>query len=302
MYIKTILASFCLLFVLLFVPTETRAQSPSLEAEYRSLLIELIESLKKQVLLLQIELADREEEGKVRVADDSFLNSVRVLDSYTINAPRTTNFIEDSEQRTYFNRVLNLFPENFESKLEQLVVFVGGEIDLDAFVESLPPKHDAWLYATNQEIINGYSSEDTDMLIIHELAHIVSYENVPGVPEPTIIRCDEYFKNSYGCPDRSSYLQQFVNEFWSSSDLSRAGLLVGSNDLFEDSSDYYRSHEENFVSDYAAVSPEEDFSETFMFYVLNRKTEKSSEASAKVNFLSKYQELVGYKKEIRNSL
>jgi len=172
--------------------------------------------------------------------------------------------------------------------------------NIDAFVETIPPQNDKWVFAVSDDIIDDTTSADSTELIVHELGHLVSYESVVGVPAPAISDCDNYF-NTHGCPSENSYLKQFTNQFWSSSDIARVEQANKTDDPIKEANKYYKTHKSEFVSDYAASAPEEDFSESFMYYILNNQT-SGNLAQQKVNFFSRFAEIENIQREIEKNI
>ena len=103
------------------------------------------------------------------------------------------------------------------------------------------------------------------------------------------------------CPLKSSYIGQFADSFWSEEDLSRALDFSGSPEGTEMAYEYYDLHESDYVSDYAAVSPEEDFAETFAHFVLLGKPAGKNMGEEKVRYLYNYPDLVKLRQIIRQN-
>ena len=296
---KYLLTAFVLVFTFLVSPVQTQAQSTPLETVYRNTLIELIQTLQKQVLRLQAELATK----KDVVGEESFglSGQVQVVATYFVDDESDLSDIKNTPHRDYFKRVYELFPAEYDSKLKKLLVFGGEHDEFDAFVKILPPTHEYWMYAVHQEVAEDYSFTPDTELIIHELAHIISYEEILGVPKSGVASCDSYFAN-HGCPSESSYLKQFSDAFWSGSDLLRSEQIADSRNPADAAYDYYEQHQDEFVSDYAVLGPEEDFAETFMFYVTGKLPSLGSEARDKINFLNNYSSLRDLKEEVKKSI
>lgn len=293
------------------VPSVVRAQATSsIEEQYRAALLQLIDLLQKQLSALQAELVETrsvvtdtpvETEFKPVVTPHPHLNEataaytvadtlvktplmreVTVLGGYVAD-PETGNFyIAEALPSAYFNRVLSLFPTAYAGAIGQFVVFDGKETEYDAFVETLPPRHDAWVYAAHEDMLADPTSAVNTELIVHELAHVVGYDEIAGVPRPTTQTCVDYFDH-HGCPLANSYLSVFVDRFWSAADLDRAETFATGE---SSSVEYYKTHKSAYVSDYAASGPEEDFAESFMYFVLGK--ESRGEAAEKVAFFGTY--------------
>lgn len=296
---RQLIVSFFLL-VFLLVPTSAKAQSIGNEAIYRSLLLELIANLQLQIKLLQLQL-ELEQTRQIESSEADLEGYVDVIYSYKINQPEEVSQIKNLAQRKYFAEVFKVFPTEYDELIKELIVFAPESSDFDAFVQTMPPKHESWLYAVNEEIIEDTTSIENTELIVHELAHIVSYEAAANLTTSISSNCEPYFEN-HGCPAADSYLRKYVDIFWSKADLERADDLVGNDDLFTVIDKYYERHQTEFVSNYAATSPEEDFSESFMFFVLDKAVPVNTKAEAKVDFFNRFSKFLQIKAEVNNNL
>ncbi len=289
-----IFTAFCL------VPVSAQAQAVSIEEAYRSTLIQLIEVLQKQIANLQAELEQRQSQASENGSEYSFSGSVESVATYEVGNDLSFKNIVVLEHRAYFARVFELLPDEFDIKVDRLMVYKQGELEVDAFVETGSTSEGLWLFAVNEEIVKDSYSDSNTELIVHELAHIISYEEIIGLAKPVNGLCDKYFKKR-GCPSENSYLKQFVNKFWTTEDLERAENFSNRNEPLKSAYDYNDLHKTEYVSDYSALSPEEDFSESFRFFILDEFVNKSL-AEEKVNFFEEYPELHLIKKEVMKNI
>jgi hypothetical protein len=65
---------------------------------------------------------------------------------------------------------------------------------------------------------------------------------------------------------------------------------------------FYKTYSDQFVTEYAATSPEEDIAEAWAFFILSPKPEQDSIANEKVLFFYEYPELVQLRQEILTPL
>lgn len=287
----------CLVF-----PFMTNAQTTTVsESAYRELLLQLIDSLQQQILLLQEQLRTR---ADTRVEQSTVLNGSNRLSSqvdmiavYPISGPDDVATLRNGNHRDYFGRVLDLFPDKYVVQLGKIAVYDSDSLDFDAFVETIPPQHNTWLYAVSESMVEDPYADWNTELIVHELAHIVSYENTLGEINRTVGTCDSYFE-LHACPAEGSYLAYFVENFWDKQDLARAKFFADINDDYENAYDYYRDHKSSYVTDYAVVAPEEDFAESFMYFMLDQ-IPIGSIAKQKVDFFRQYSQLIKMRSEIR---
>ena len=65
---------------------------------------------------------------------------------------------------------------------------------------------------------------------------------------------------------------------------------------------FHQKYKTQFVTEYAATNPSEDFAESFMIFVLTEKPTKSTIADQKILFLYDFPELVEMRDFIRSNL
>ena len=276
----------------------TFAQTLAADEAERAVLLAQIKQLQEQLLALQAIL-----DGQSRptpVSDrfsEIFAGDEELAVVYTVTGAAVPA-IADREHREYFTRLFAVFPPEYWAKLQELAVFYSD--DVDAFVETLPPDHEAWRYAINEAVVADEQSDFASELMVHELAHIISLETIVGVPRPAMASCHSYFED-LGCPAVSSYLHQFVEQFWSDSALDRAEQFVTAEDGLDQSYEYYLDNTDAYVTDYAAFNPDEDFAESFVFFVFGWSGEGSL-ANEKIAFFADYPALQAVKADITAAL
>jgi hypothetical protein len=256
----------------------------------RAQLLAQITFLQEQIATLQRQLTPVE---PAPLANHSvFSDELAVHTTYVLPNTNAVYAIENVAERTYFARILQLFPEPYRSRITELTVFAGADAQYDAYVETIPPRHETWRYGVHEEMLQYPYSESNTELIVHELGHVVSYDRMVGVPQPSAASCHKYF-DSGGCPARGSYLGEFIRQFWSTADLDR----VTEDDSHNDVARYYRRYQEAFVSEYAAQKPEEDFADSFMFFMLDISVSGET-AEEKVRFFENDEEMQRIKAEL----
>ena len=161
------------------------------------------------------------------------------------------------------------------------------------------------------------------VVMIHESAHILSLSSsqgdndaIPGdlYEEPyTELRelfqektsaCANYYSDVPGCMKDNSYMNKFFQEFWVdiypsfkwSHEFDDYDKFLDHNVLF------YKKYKTQFVTDYAATNPDEDFAESYMLFVLKEKPTKSTIADQKILFFYDFPELVEMRDLIRSNL
>ena len=286
-----------------YVPAQVQAQTLAVESTDRAVLLEIIEVLQQEIRLLQKQLQYQliwtDSTLLVGKTHTAFEDSHNVLAKYSATNRSDVLEIANLSHRQYFLRVLDVIPVEYSEIIAEFVVFDGDNVMYDAHVETIAPLHKMWQYAIHVDMLIRPNSAANTELIIHELAHLISYEEMVGVPKPATQHCAEYF-DALGCPAGNSYLNQFVRSFWSAADLERAQRFAR-NDNSDEVSRYYRLNQAQYVTDYAASSPEEDFAESFVYFILDIPV-RGDVAQDKVAFFAQHPGLLDSKADILQSI
>lgn len=146
----------------------------------------------------------------------------------------------------------------------------------------------------------GNLTKDGISTIVHETGHIITLNTEQATEISWTGMGDESIEERY---KEGSYLLTFYNKFWKPTEDEFAGV-TDQNDMeaVMAAYEYYDSHMEDFVSDYAATNVEEDIAESFMNFVLNDKATGNTLADQKVNFFYDYPELVELRNQYRTAL
>lgn len=163
--------------------------------------------------------------------------------------------------------------------------------------------------------------EDLLGTMVHELGHLISLDSDQiylddelyylwkdgsnwdywDYYDELVAKCSTYFPGE-GCSKRNSYINDFYQEFWLDKyDENLEIWNIIDEDEFEDEMyDFYLKYEDEFVDDYAAYNPAEDFAETFMYFVLEYQDydEDFEIIREKIDFFYQYPELVEMKNQI----
>jgi hypothetical protein len=168
----------------------------------------------------------------------------------------------------------------------------------------------SWTLAINANAADfGNKKWEKDMAItlIHEYAHILTLNKDQ-------IKYKRNTRNSFTCPTgmgksrigcayKKSYFNAYLQEFWSVDDIKYLGTVEAETDekkqwtLVEK---YYKAHQDDFVSQYAATRPEEDIAESFTDFILQPKPQADlKEKDRKILFFYRFPELVSLRTNIR---
>jgi hypothetical protein len=209
----------------------------------------------------------------------------------------------------------SLVPGAERQFVSEFSIFTDGRGRHLAAVSPTFPDPEQW--SLQVDILDSGSYAELTYTLIHEQGHLLTLnaEQVPPsddlfefpsnetVYQQAADACTQYFSDE-GCSEPDSYINQFFTRFWpylyeewKQIDLekdrdTRDALLE----------DFYRTHRDQFLSDYAPTSPMEDIAESWAFFVLSPKPELKSIADEKILFFYEYPELVELRTQILNNI
>ena len=210
---------------------------------------------------------------------------------------------EDTEyQQELWDFVTLVFPKHYLKQIDQ-VIFFTDDIDNDlASVEALDDESASkWILYI--DVMDTSDKNWFAQTLTHELAHLMTLEM--NQFESDGVAC-QTFETDYGCFANSSYIADFIDQFWT--DLLPEFQEIEANSSTQEEFDneilvFYNNYWDQFVSEYAATHPEEDFSESWNWYVFELEPEGDGQiAWDKIAFFSEYPELVEIAEQIRSNL
>ncbi|RUL49608.1 hypothetical protein [Lysinibacillus antri] len=206
---------------------------------------------------------------------------ITVLNTYDVDLDEEVIYTNDdiSEEEMEYHADLWfsfswLIPEENRKEINRFEVFESG--DTLAYV-SLHDAHDeSWTLAMNNKNIELAS--ETLVTYLHEYAHFLSLNQSQLDYWADEEGCEGIYLQDSGCFYKDAYITDFYIQFWHT---------PGNGEL-----------DEYFVSDYAKVSPEEDFSESFAHFVLTQTPTSDTVVEEKLQFFYQYDELVQLRTDI----
>ena len=172
-------------------------------------------------------------------------------------------------------------------------------------------------WALEVDILDISDTYNLTFTLVHEFGHLLTLnaEQVPpsekvfnnpddiDIYESEKAACPEYFPGE-GCSTSSSYINAFYDQFWSEiyDEWDEVNYAEDDDTYYEMLDDFYYKYEEQFVTDYAATTPEEDIAESWSFFILAEKPQPTSIANEKVLFFYQYPELVQLREAILSNL
>ncbi|TAJ13851.1 hypothetical protein DMA11_07530 [Marinilabiliaceae bacterium JC017] len=188
-----------------------------------------------------------------------------------------------------------IVPQDYRKYIGEFMIMNSEEVA--GYVSDVKEDLSLWQFglAINLAYANGEPENNKDFVytIIHEFGHILSLNISQVDASVKESDCTHYFTGE-GCARSDSYFYQFYKEFWEP--IWHEFIKVESDD---DRSAFYEKFSDQFVTDYAATNPGEDFAETFANFVLSDKPKNSSIANKKILFMHQQENLVQLRKHIR---
>jgi hypothetical protein len=257
--------------------------------------------------------------------ETTIYTSYDVIDGVAIEPIYDITTGQDSDkQAQIWAHFVDLIPLSIRLEITGFDVFTDGVDNYLAAVYRNFNDVNTWIYAVD---INDYYIGDVfdeftaDYGAIHEASHILSlnnsqidfaYEAFTAQTEDefeqlyyqAIEDCVRYFP-TYGCAKEDSYINAYFNNFWTDRYAEWLDIISIEDDQarLDEIFVFYEKYSSEFVTSYAATHPDEDFAESFTYFVMfDRPDVISTKAREKVEFFYGYPELVSMRDEIRSKL
>ncbi|HXF83749.1 MAG TPA: hypothetical protein VNK49_00010 [Anaerolineales bacterium] len=216
-----------------------------------------------------------------------------------------------------WNYFATLVPYQARKSVTEFAIMTDGQENILAGVLQSNENPAEWTLAI--DILDAKDNHLLTYVFMHELGHLITlnadqvppseriFEN-PGDEEiyaQEASACHQYFPGE-GCSQPESYINAFYNRFWR--DLYNEWLEIDKQkDENEDEyqnmlDDFYRTYQDQFLTDYAVTSPEEDIAEAWAFFVLSSLPQTYSIAQEKILFFYEYPELIELRQELLSRL
>lgn len=238
--------------------------------------------------------------------DPDFGIALYLIDGENIISKETArarkNWMEDEvKHQDIWEMTATLIPSDYRRWMTSFEIF-DGDNDLLGYVANTTDDLSEWKFAL--DIRSAYPDGETleqegDYIhtIIHEYGHILALNNEQL--DANQHSCDTYNPGE-GCTANNSYLQAFVERFWSD-------ILAEIEQIDEDDidalDDFYAKYSDRFVTDYAATNPVEDLAEVFAVFVTSDNRPSGSQIKdQKIQSLYEYPELVDLREHMRGTV
>ena len=205
-------------------------------------------------------------------------------------------------------------PEERKYLTEFAVVSDGkGEI-----LGAVSPTYDnPSLWTLEVDVLDADDTYSLSFTLMHEYGHLVTL-NAAQVPpnrrvffspddsdiyDQAVEACPQYFTGE-GCSNPDSYINDFFSRFWQDfyTEWQEIDMIGAEAEYYDRLDDFYKTYQDQFLTDYSATSPAEDIAEAWSFFILSPKPELDSISNEKVLFFYEYPELVVLREKILTNI
>ncbi len=210
-----------------------------------------------------------------------------------------------------FNRI---FPQELIKKyIKRVVLMTDGVDEKTGALVSLNSRNDKWQLEIDVKDVNLKTRDkrrlhESIYTLVHEFGHLLTLNKTQIRPTSKREQGEgELYLTLEGEAYKKSYINKFVNLFWkgallNSWDVIQRDYCYTEANCVEKLHDLYDNNRLEFVTDYAAESPEEDIVESWTAFVLRSRVRKPRTiAHKKRNFFYQFPKLVAYRKAIRKN-
>ncbi|WP_435255059.1 hypothetical protein [Tenacibaculum sp. A30] len=214
----------------------------------------------------------------------------------------------------YWNEFNRIFPQELTKKyIKRIVLMTDGLDEKTGALVALSSKNDKWQLEIDVNDVNFYSKDkkrlhESVYTLVHEFGHLLTLNRTQIRPTDKKLQDEgELYLTLEGEAYKNSYINRFVNLFWKGALLNRWDVIqrkycYTEANCVEKLYDLYLNNRTEFLTDYAAESPEEDIVESWTAFVLRPKIKKPRTiAHKKINFFYEFPELVEYRRMIRQN-
>jgi hypothetical protein len=224
----------------------------------------------------------------------------------------SNNSKNDALAAHHWKMFYDIFPKTITKKyIKKLVLISDGLDEKTGALGALSVKNDQWQLVIDTIDVN-FRSRDKRRLresvytLVHEFGHLLTLNNTQIRPTAKLTQEEgEPYLTHEGEAYKNSYLNRFVTLFWKGKLLEKWDVIKERHCFTEESCveklfGLYKENYADFVTGYAAESPEEDIVESWTYFVLKKKIKNPRTiAQKKINFFYQFPELVAYRKLIR---
>jgi len=215
-----------------------------------------------------------------------------------------------------WNVFYSIFPKKITQRyIKRLVLFSDGLDEKTGALGSLNQFNTEWQLVLDVVDVD-FKSNNRERIrqsiytLVHEFGHLLTLNNTQIQPtQKQTQEEDEPYLTIEGQALENSYINIFVKKFWAGGLLNewdhiqKKYCFIEQKSCLEKLYGLYQENYTDFLTDYAAESPEEDIVESWTAFVLHdRIAEPQTVAEQKINFFYQFPELIKYRKTIRKNI
>jgi len=232
---------------------------------------------------------------------------------------------DDDKHHMAWNVFTEVVPSQYMNDVVWFTIFTDGLewLEMDVFLEEDSQKWSLLFDVQDWYCLGDLDEDRVKFTMIHEFGHMLSlgpseidvdfelrdlgYELDEAFYDALLENeqvCGTGVITTHGCAKEDSYINGFAQRFQVGkySDSMNFNYQIYSNEWTESLWNYYTEHKDEYVTDYAAGSTQEDFAETFTFFILSEKPQGNSVLEQKILFFYDYTELMEIRDYIKNNL
>ena len=220
-----------------------------------------------------------------------------------------------ASQQKIWQFVTDVIPADRRAEISRFVLFTDGPGNALGTVEQADDDPHLWKFEL--DMVDAAYFPDFSSTVIHEFAHLLSLNDSQVVTDMELFdnpddeqtyeadaaACGTYFV-SEGCSRPDSYMALFFERFWPDLYDEWTAINVIEDDARREArlSDFYQEYADQFVSEYAATSPEEDLAESFLYFIFSPQPSRNTVSAQKIRFFYEFPELVALRDRILPNL
>jgi hypothetical protein len=302
-----------------FTPTPPPTFTPTVifEAACAPLLEKILNTVSSEVYL-----PGKRTDETVREQGGIFLVTYEITND-KLTSPRIDNVPDDLEDErddrpsheAIWDYFAALIPSEQREFISEFAIFTDGKGNHLAAVSPTFSNPEQWILQV--DALDSENYYDLTYTLIHEQGHLLTLNSEQVTPSTAIFKfpenktvykqekdaCPQYFSGE-GCSEPNSYVNQFFARFWPYiyEEWEQIDREDDEDTRYTLLRDFYQTHQDQFLTDYAPTSPAEDIAESWTYFVLSPKPELTSIASEKILFFYEYPELVDLRTQILTNI
>lgn len=225
------------------------------------------------------------------------------------------NSVNDKLAAYYWEEFNRIFPKDLIQKyIKRIVLMTDGLDEKTGALQRMNFKNDKWQLEIDVQDVNFKTKNkkrlhESVYTLVHEFGHLLTLNKTQIRPTTKPDQNEgELYLTHEGEAYKESYINRFVSLFWKGALLTRWDTIQREYcsteaNCVEELTYLYQSNRSEFITVYAAESPEEDIVESWTAFILRPKIRRPRTiAHKKINFFYKFPELVAYRKSIRKQI